>query len=76
MAKIIDPDSLNQGIEVVISTGGKQIQLLIAGNLSNSSPGSTSGVTLQALYSFLKEEWKSDASLNKFKFPIQILNGL
>ncbi len=72
MAKIIDPDQLNQGTEVVISTAGKTIQLLSAGNLSNASPGSTSGVTLQALYSFLKEEWKSDNALNKFKFPIQM----
>lgn len=72
MAKIIDPDQLNQATEIVISTAGKTIQLLVAGNLSNASPGSTSGVTLQALYSFLKEEWKSDAALNKFKFPLQM----
>jgi len=72
MAKIFDPDSLNQATEVVISTAGKTIQLLVAGNLDNTSPGSTSGVTLQALYSFLKEEWKTDAALNKFKFPIKM----
>jgi len=72
MAKIVDPDQLNQATEVVISTAGKTIQLLAAGNLNNTSPGSTSGVTLQALYSFLKEEWKSDNALNKFKFPLQM----
>lgn len=72
MAKIVDPDSLNQGTEVVISTAGKTVQLLVAGNLNNTSPGSTSGVTLQALYSFLKEEWKTDAALNKFKFPLKM----
>jgi hypothetical protein len=72
VAKLVDPDSLNQGTEVVISTGAKTIQLLVAGNLSDASPGATSGVTLQALYSFLKEEWKSDTNLNKFKFPIQM----
>jgi hypothetical protein len=72
VTKIVDPDQLNQATEVVISTAGKTIQLLAAGNLSNSSPGSTSGVTLQALYSFLKEEWKSDNALNKFKFPLQM----
>ena len=55
MAKIVDPDSLNQATEVVISTAGKTIQLLAAGNLNNTPPGSTSGVTLQAVYSFLKE---------------------
>ncbi len=72
MAKIVDPDSLNQATEVVINTTAKTIQLLVAGNLSNASPGSTSGVTLQALYSFLKEEWKTDTALNKFKFPIKM----
>lgn len=72
MAKLIDPDSLTQGVEVIINTGAKTIQLLVAGNLNNASPGSTSGVTLQAIYSFLKEEWKSDGALNKFKFPLKM----
>ena len=72
MAKITDPDQLNQATEVVINTTAKTIQLLVAGNLNNTSPGSTSGVTLQAVYSFLKEEWKDDAALNKFKFPIKM----
>ena len=72
MSKIIDPDGLNQATEVVIDTTGKTIQLLVAGNLDNDPPGSTSGVTLQALYSFLKEEWKTDSALNKFKFPLKM----
>lgn len=72
MAKLVDPDSLNQSTEVVINTGAKTIQLAAAGNLSDTNPGSTSGVTLQAVYSFLKEEWKTDANLNKFKFPIKM----
>ena len=72
MAKLTDPDSLNQATEVVISTAGKTIQLLEAGNLNNNSPGATSGVTGQALYSFLKEEWKTDTALNKFKFPLKM----
>lgn len=71
-SKIFDPDSLNQGTEVVINTGAKTITLQASGNLSNASPGSTSGVTLQALYSFLKEEWKTDTALNKFKFPLKM----
>lgn len=73
MAKIIDPDQLNQGTEVVINTGAKTVQLLVAGNLNDTAPGQTSGVTGRALYSFLKEEWKSDASKNKFRFPIQMI---
>jgi len=73
MSKIVDPDQLNQATEVTIDTTNKVIELSIAGNLDNNSPGKTSGVTMQALYSFLKEEWQSDASLNKFKFPLKAL---
>jgi hypothetical protein len=72
MAKIVDPDSLNQTVEVTIDTTSKLIGLQTAGNLNNSSPGASSGVTLQALYSFLKEEWLTDSTLNKFKFPIKM----
>lgn len=64
MPKIIDPDQLNQGTEVVFTTATKKIQLIKAGNLSDD------GVTLQALYSFCKEEWKSDSNLIKFPFPL------
>ena len=64
---ITDPDSLNQGTEVVIVEGSKTIQLIVAGNLS------TDGVTLQALYSFLKEEWKDDATLIPFSFPMEAI---
>lgn len=71
MAKIVDPDQLNQGTEVVISTLLKTVQLAVAGNLDDTSPGATSGVTGQAEYSFLKEEWLTDTNLNKFRFPIK-----
>ena len=71
MVKLVDPDSLNQGTEVVISTGAKTVQLLADGNLDDGAPGATSGVTLQSVYSFLKEEWKTDNALNKFKFPLK-----
>lgn len=64
MALITDPDLLNQSTEIVINTAAKTIQLLTAGNLS------TDGVTLKALYSFLKEEWRSDPALIKFDFPM------
>jgi len=64
MPLITDPDSLNQGVEVTIDTGAKTLTLAVAGNLSND------GVTLQALYSFLKEEWRTDAALIPFPFPL------
>jgi hypothetical protein len=73
VAKIVDPDSLNQGTEIVFSTGAKTIQLLVAGNLDDTSPGSQSGVTLQAVYSFCKEEWKTDTNLNKLRFPFEAI---
>ena len=73
MPKIVDPDQLLQGTEVVINTTAKTIQLLVAGNLDDSAPGQQSGVTLQALYSFLKEEWRTDTALNKFRFPIKAI---
>ena len=63
MALITDPDSLNQGVEVTFNTGAKTIALNVAGNLS------TDGVTLKALYSFAKEEWKNDSALIPFPFP-------
>ena len=64
MALINDPDDLNQGVEIDINTATKEITLNIAGNLSDD------GVTLQAVFSFLKEEWKSDPALIAYDFPI------
>lgn len=64
MPLITDPDQLNQGSEVTITPGSKTIKLNIAGNLSSD------GVTLKCLYSFLKEEWKNDANLIKYPFPM------
>ena len=64
MALITDPDDLNQGTEITLSAAGKTIALTVAGNLSND------GVSGQALYSFLKEEWKNDASLIPYPFPM------
>ena len=64
MSTITDPDNLHQNTEVTISTQAKTISLNIAGNLS------IDGVTGQCLYSFLKEQWKSDNNLIKFPFPM------
>ena len=64
MAKITDPDLLNQNVEVTFITGSKTIELTKTGNLS------TDGVSLQTLYSFIKEEWKDDANLIKYAFPM------
>lgn len=73
MAKLTDPDSLNQATEVIFDTAAKTIQLLVAGNLFDTTTGKLSGVTGQALYSFTKEEWRTDTALNKYRFPIQMI---
>jgi hypothetical protein len=73
LALITDPDQLNDGAvdngltEVYINTTSKTIKLNTTGNLSSD------GVTLKALYSFLKEEWKNDPqtkNLPAFPFPM------
>jgi len=73
MAKIIDPDGLvrsstsgNVGTDgnIWIDTASKTFTLAAYGSLS------TDGVTVQAVYSYLKEEWKTDAALIKYPFPM------
>lgn len=73
MPKIVDPDQLNDATEIVIATGPKTIQLVVAGNLSDAAPGKSSGVTVQAVYSKLKELWKDTAAYNKYKFPMKAI---
>lgn len=71
MAFITDPDNLTQGVEVTIDTTNRLITLNSAGNLGDvGTLASSNGVTHQALYSFLKEEWRSDPTLIPFPFPI------
>lgn len=73
MALITDPDLLadsasdDGSTEVFINTTTKKIKLVVTGDLS------TDGVTLKALYSFLKEEWRNDPNsknLAAFPFPM------
>jgi len=73
MAKIIDPDLLADGsvdngsTEVYINTTNKTIKLNETGDLSSD------GLTIKALYSFLKEEWRNDPqtkNLAAFDFPM------
>lgn len=72
MAKIIDPDQLNFATEIVVdSTGPKTIQLIATGNLSAASPGATSGVTGQAVYSKLVEGWEATLAYRRHSFPIK-----
>lgn len=79
MAKIIDPDLLadsaadDNSTEVFIDTAAKTIKLVVTGDLSNTGVQNENGVTLKALYSFLKEEWRNDPNtknLAAFPFPM------
>ena len=67
MATITDPDDLTLGTQVVIDTTAFTFQLVPSGAFSNA--GSTGGVTGQALYSFFKDVWKSQANLIPYPFP-------
>jgi hypothetical protein len=69
MTKIVDPDNLNQATEITFNTSGNTITLAKAGNLSDD------GVTIQCIYSFCKEEWKSDSNLIKHPFPMKAIDG-
>lgn len=75
MAKIIDPDNLNQGVEVNFVTSTKQIEVIPfeenpSSNIMSSGSSVQNGVTFQCLYSFAKEEWRTDSELIKFPFPM------
>lgn len=72
MPKITDPDDLNQNIEVEFLTGSRLIRLNVVGNITASSD---TGVSMQALYSFIKEEWRSDNNLIKFPFPMEAITS-
>ncbi len=74
MALITDPDQLADSAaddgseEVYINASTKTIKLVKVGNLSDD------GVTLKALYSFLKEEWLNDPNgkgLSAIPFPME-----
>lgn len=74
MAKINDPDDLAQGVEVIFNTTGKTITIVpyetnTGSSITSTGSSATNGVTFQCIYSFAKEEWRSDTNLIKFPFP-------
>lgn len=73
MPIINDPDNLVYGTDLLIDTSAKTIRLVTGTNITNA--GSTGGVTLQALYSKLKELWKTDTTLIKFPFPMELITN-
>lgn len=76
MAKIIDPDLLTYVLAVaggaetqniVVDVANKKIEIQKSGNLTDD------GVTGQALYSKLKEIWKTDTTAIKYDFPMEAI---
>ncbi len=81
MATIIDPDNLRDAAtdsaqNVYINTALRTIKVRnneASGNANKGPVLDNTGVTLQALYSFLKEEWKNDPNnktLIAYPFPL------
>lgn len=80
MAKLTDPDSLTLAVnatatteEVEIQTAAKTIEFRVAGNLDDTAPGKTSGLTGRCAYSFLKEEWLANPTLRRHRFPFKMI---
>ena len=75
MAKLIDPDNLNQGVEINFVASARTIEIVGestngSSNITDSGSSATNGVTFQCLYSFAKEEWRTDNELIKYPFPL------
>jgi hypothetical protein len=71
MPIIYDLDNLVDGVDVVLDTNAKTISLLTAGIIDDE--GATGGVTGQALYSWLKEKWKTSSDYIKYPFPMEAI---
>lgn len=82
---ITDPDALSATVKLTTETRAAGSEVFIdttpAGTLGSertielvvdvgNNDLTDSGVTLKALYSFLKDRWKADANLIKFPFPM------
>ena len=77
MPKIIDPDNLIRNTSVIFDITSPSLRTIrvvdSAGNIASLVPplgsGSDSGVSFQALYSFCKEQWKTQDDLIRIPFP-------
>jgi len=68
---ITSPTQLRTGVEVAIDTVNRTFSLnTTSPDVNFTSNLSNDGVTLQALYSYFKEEWKNDPALIPFPFPM------
>jgi hypothetical protein len=71
MPVIFDPDLLVDGTDIVVDTTNKTLEILTTGAVDNE--GATGGVTGQALYSWLKEKWKTNTDYIKYPFPMEAI---
>lgn len=62
----------NKTIELISSTDGWSAG---SGNELLDQGGDNGGVDLQALYSFIKEQWKSETDLVKYEFPMEAITA-
>ena len=89
MAKITDPDKLSRSTQassgtadgnVFFNLSSKTIELIDTGGWASTNElldtnYNSGGVSIQTLYSFLKEQWKSDAELVKYAFPMEAITA-
>ena len=89
MAKITDPDKLSRSTQassgtadgnVFFNLSAKTIELIDTGGWASTNElldtnYNSGGVSIQVLYSFLKEQWKSDAELVKYAFPMEAITA-
>jgi hypothetical protein len=87
MATIIDPDDLKLSTQPASGTPNGSvyidptatppiIELISTDQYSGTGSFSPAdGVSVQALYSFLKEQWKSNATFIKYPFPMEAITS-
>ncbi|HAW05866.1 MAG TPA: hypothetical protein DCW83_14360 [Saprospirales bacterium] len=89
MAKITDPDKLSRSTQassgtadgnVFFNLSSKTIELIDTGGWASTNElldtnYNSGGVSIQTLYSFLKEQWKSDSELVKYAFPMEAITA-
>ncbi len=78
MALIVDPDDLTFEVVTLTATGTNMVSVITDTvpptiQLTKTGALSDDGVTLQCLYSKLKEIWKDNATAVKFPFPMDTI---
>lgn len=69
MAKIIDPDDINVGVELTLNTSARTFTLNVAGNLIAKD-----GVTVNALWAKFVDLWTS-STYQPYPFPMNVLDA-